>query len=90
VKLIVRDNGPGIDESVRKRLFAERITTKPDGHGYGLSICRQIMEHHGGHIEVVSTKGNGAAFVMTFPLSANGQSDPGGSQNEVAEGGKDL
>jgi signal transduction histidine kinase len=90
VKLIVRDNGPGIDESVRKRLFSERITTKPDGHGYGLSICRQIMEHHGGHIEVVSTKGNGAAFVMTFPVSANGQSDPGVSQNEMTEGGKNL
>jgi len=68
VRISVTDNGPGIDEVIKDKLFHDTITTKPDGHGYGLPICRQIMEHHGGTIRAESRKGHGAKFIMTFPV----------------------
>ena len=67
-RLEVSDDGPGIDPTIVHRLFLERITTKPDGHGYGLTNCRLIMESHGGKIHVESTPGKGATFVLTFPI----------------------
>ncbi|MBX2992095.1 MAG: GAF domain-containing protein [Bacteroidetes bacterium] len=66
--LKVEDSGPGIDESIRPKLFAEKVTTKVDGHGYGLLVCRQIVENHGGSISVDSRKGEGTTFTLTFPL----------------------
>lgn len=68
VRISVQDDGPGIDEVVRNKLFHENITTKPDGHGYGLPICRQIVEHHGGTIRLETQKNCGAKFIMTFPV----------------------
>jgi signal transduction histidine kinase len=69
VTLSVKDTGPGIDPSIMSKLFNEKVTTKVDGHGYGLPICRQILENHGGSIRVESQPGKGAAFIMTFPVS---------------------
>ncbi len=68
VRVSVGDNGPGIDEAIRNKLFYESITTKVNGHGYGLPICRQIIEHHGGNIRLESRKDAGAKFIMTFPV----------------------
>jgi len=68
VYFYVVDNGPGIDSELREKLLVEKITTKPDGHGYGLPICRQIVEYHGGTMRVESTRGAGASFIMTFPV----------------------
>ncbi len=70
VCLTLKDNGPGIDEDILSRLFNEKVTTKIDGHGYGLPICRQIIEGHGGTIGVTSKKGEGVQFLMRFPVSA--------------------
>jgi len=67
VEIVVQDNGPGIDEEVRNKLFHENITTKVDGHGYGLPVCRQIIELHGGTIRLETRKNGGAKFIMTFP-----------------------
>lgn len=67
VLIYVLDDGPGIDESIIARLFAEKITTKADGHGYGLPICKQIVEGHGGKISVESSPGKGVKFTMSFP-----------------------
>jgi signal transduction histidine kinase len=75
VRISVKDNGPGIDEAIRNKLFNENITTKVNGHGYGLPICRQIVEHHGGTIRLESQKDNGAMFIMTFPVRAAGHSE---------------
>ncbi|MDL1892119.1 GAF domain-containing protein [Sphingobacteriales bacterium CHB3] len=66
--LKVEDSGPGIDESILPKLFAEKVTTKVDGHGYGLLVCRQIVENHGGSIRVDSRQGEGTTFTLTFPL----------------------
>jgi signal transduction histidine kinase len=68
VRISVQDNGPGIDEEVRNKLFHENITTKVDGHGYGLPVCRQIIELHGGTIRLETRKNGGAKFIMTFPV----------------------
>jgi signal transduction histidine kinase len=68
VRISVEDKGPGIPEEVRNKLFVENITTKPDGHGYGLPICRQLVEHHGGTIRLETEKDRGSKFIITFPL----------------------
>lgn len=68
VTLSVRDDGPGIEEEVRNRLFTEKITTKPDGHGYGLLVCKQIVENHGGSIRIDSRENEGTTLTLTFPV----------------------
>ncbi|MER3523828.1 MAG: hypothetical protein C4326_07095 [Ignavibacteria bacterium] len=67
--LIVSDNGPGIEPDMLKKLFSEKITTKPEGYGYGLIICKQIIERHGGSIRVESRIGEGARFIMSLPVT---------------------
>jgi signal transduction histidine kinase len=69
--LRVEDAGPGIPDDVRCRLFTPFFTTKKEGvgTGLGLSICRQIVEDHGGRIDVESPVGpdGGTAFTIRFP-----------------------
>lgn len=62
----VTDTGPGIDPDVADRLFQPFITTKRSGMGVGLSICRTIIEAHGGRIWGRSTRGGGAEFGFTL------------------------
>lgn len=64
----VNDDGPGIPEDVVSRLFNEKITTKADGHGYGLSICKKIAENHFGTIKVSSAVGRGTTFAIRMPV----------------------
>ena len=71
VRMSVIDNGPGIIDEVRKKIFTQKITTKVDGHGYGLPICRKIVENHNGTIEVESVVGQGTSFHLTFPAEKN-------------------
>lgn len=66
--LRVADNGPGLPQEVRDRLFEPFVSTKDSGMGLGLSICRRIIESHGGAI-VSETTGSGASFVVRLPLS---------------------
>ena len=66
--VIVVDNGPGIPEDIRERLFDPFFTTKQDGLGMGLSICRTIIEDHGGTLAVDPTGGGGTAFRFSLPL----------------------
>jgi signal transduction histidine kinase len=60
-----------VDPSVRERLFDSFYTTKETGVGMGLSICRSIIEAHGGSIELQSSPHLGARFSFTLPLSGN-------------------
>jgi signal transduction histidine kinase len=62
-----RDSGPGIPPESLKRLFDPFYTTKPGGMGMGLSICRSIIEGHGGQIWATSSGQQGAAFNFTLP-----------------------
>ncbi|MGI9414227.1 MAG: hybrid sensor histidine kinase/response regulator [Hyphomicrobiales bacterium] len=64
----VRDNGPGIPEEIRSRIFEPLYTTKKigSGTGLGLALCHRIVTSHGGTLELESAPGAGAAFVITF------------------------
>jgi two-component system sensor kinase FixL len=63
----VADNGPGIDPEVAEQIFNPFVTTKPKGMGIGLSICRSIVEGHGGRIWTEESSSGGATFVFTVP-----------------------
>ncbi|WP_428265400.1 two-component system sensor histidine kinase NtrB [Haliangium sp.] len=69
VALSVNDTGPGVPEEMRERIFEPFFSTKTDGRGtgLGLSIVRNIVEQHGGHIEVSRAKGGGASFTVHLP-----------------------
>ncbi|MGO8761511.1 MAG: ATP-binding protein [Desulfobaccales bacterium] len=64
----VSDNGPGIPESVRDKVFQPFFSTKEEGTGLGLSIASRIIEEHGGRLELESKAKKGATFVITLPL----------------------
>lgn len=64
----VKDNGPGIDPQTAAKLFDLYFTTKPDGMGVGLAICRTIIEAHGGHISASNTPSGGACFQINLPV----------------------
>ena len=63
----VRDSGPGLPPSALERLFEPFYTTKPNGLGLGLSICRSIVEAHGGHLWASANVPRGAVFSFTVP-----------------------
>ena len=68
VVIRVSDNGPGIPESVRDKIFQPFFSTKEEGTGLGLSIATRIIEDHGGRLELESKQNEGAAFIITLPL----------------------
>lgn len=66
VEISVADNGPGIPENVLPQIFVPFFTTKEEGSGIGLSLCRQIVHQHKGHIHVASAPGKGTCFTVTL------------------------
>jgi PAS domain S-box-containing protein len=66
VVVVVRDSGPGLDSKSVERLFEPFYTTKPQGMGMGLAICRSIIEAHGGRLWATASEGRGAAFQFTL------------------------
>ena len=77
VKIVVSDTGSGISPEVAERLFQPFVTTKASGLGLGLSICREIVEAHGGQIAVSSNVAGGTDFTVTLPVgSGEADSDP--------------
>ena len=72
VTIQVTDTGPGIPASNLARIFDPQFTTKPTGHGFGLSTSYRIIENHKGRIVVVSPVGAGACFTITLPMQGPG------------------
>ena len=66
VEVRVDDSGPGISPEIADRLFLPFVTTKPQGMGVGLSICRTIIEAHGGRLWVEPSPSGGASFRFTL------------------------
>ena len=71
VSVEVRDSGPGFAPAALERLFEAFYTTKPDGLGLGLSICRSIIEAHGGRLWASANRPRGASFQFALPAIAN-------------------
>jgi C4-dicarboxylate-specific signal transduction histidine kinase len=70
VLVSVKDTGAGLDPSAAERMFQPFFTTKPDGLGMGLAICRSIVEAHGGRLWVSPRTPHGADVRFTVPLWA--------------------
>ncbi len=70
IEATVADDGPGIPEAVRERLFEPFNTTKPAGMGLGLAIVRRIAEGHKATVQVDSAPGRGTSFTLELPVSA--------------------
>lgn len=66
----VRDNGVGLKPGLSDQIFEAFFTTKPKGMGLGLSICRSIIEAHGGYLSASSNPNHGATFRFVLPLEA--------------------
>jgi PAS domain S-box-containing protein len=73
VLVTVQDSGPGLNPESFERLFDPFYTTKPDGMGMGLSICRSIVEAHGGRVWASRTGGRGAIIQFTLPVGEGAQ-----------------
>ncbi len=70
IEISVRDDGPGIPEAVRQRLFEPYVSTKGEGHsGLGLSVVYSIVKDLGGTVQCDSAEGRGTTFVIRFPLN---------------------
>jgi PAS domain S-box-containing protein len=67
----VQDSGPGLEALMLERVFASFYTTKPTGFGLGLSICRSIIEAHGGRLWASKNQRRGATFQFTLPGAVN-------------------
>jgi two-component system, NtrC family, sensor kinase len=70
VEVEVKDDGPGIEDEARGRLFDPFFSTKTGGTGLGLALTHQIVKDHGGDIQVTSPPGAGATFVVRLPAEA--------------------
>ena len=69
VRVGVRDTGPGLSPESLSRLFEPFYTTKPEGMGMGLSICRSIIEAHVGRLWAIPCEPQGALFQFTIPAT---------------------
>jgi C4-dicarboxylate-specific signal transduction histidine kinase len=65
-KVIISDNGPGLDSDAAYRLFEPYFTSKPKGNGLGLTNTQNIILNHKGEIHVETTPGKGASFVIVL------------------------
>jgi signal transduction histidine kinase len=68
VRIRVTDTGPGIAPEIRVKIFVPFFTTKTQGTGLGLPICRQLMENNGGSLSVESELGKGTEFTLLLPV----------------------
>jgi signal transduction histidine kinase len=69
LRLLVSDNGPGIEPSVRDRMFRPFVTTKPKGTGLGLALVQKIIVTHNGRVTAASPPGGGTVFQIVLPLA---------------------
>ena len=80
VSFTVADRGPGIAADVAQRLFTPFFTTRSEGMGLGLSLCRTVIEQHGGVLDFANLPGGaGTEFRFTLPAAAGERTAPGAS-----------
>jgi len=67
LRIVIKDDGPGIDQELRQRIFEPFFTTKPQGTGLGLAVVDSVVKAHGGHVHVESQPGLGTVFSIVLP-----------------------
>jgi C4-dicarboxylate-specific signal transduction histidine kinase len=72
VRVNVSDNGTGIQPDIAERIFEPFVTTKQNGLGLGLSICRSIVSSHDGQLAARNNPQRGATFSLSLPVPAAG------------------
>ncbi len=72
----VHDQGGGVPEEIREKIFDLYFSTKAEGSGLGLAIAARVMQLHNGSIELERTAGPGACFCLRFPMSAGAPAEP--------------
>jgi two-component system, LuxR family, sensor histidine kinase DctS len=70
LEFVVSDQGQGIDEDTARQLFTPFFSTKAEGMGLGLSMCRTVVEQHGGFLRFEPNKPQGAIFIFTLPVAS--------------------
>lgn len=84
--MVVSDNGPGVPSEMADKLFEPLVSSKPSGMGLGLSICRTIVEAHGGGIDLAPSPLGGAAFAFTLNANVHDLHFPGSaSERDVSQ-----
>lgn len=76
IRVDISDTGPGIPETELKNIFTPFYTSKTEGTGLGLPICRQLMVTNGGSLRVASTVGKGACFTLELPAAEEREGAP--------------
>ena len=76
IEFSVADRGPGITDDVASRLFTAFFTTKAEGMGLGLSLCRTVVEQHGGFLEFRPNSPQGTVFRFTLPVDPQWRPEP--------------
>ncbi|MFH1686400.1 MAG: response regulator [bacterium] len=66
----ISDSGVGIEPELLNKAFNEKFTTKKHGHGFGLLVCKRVIDSHGGQLHIDSTPGQGTTISVTFPMAA--------------------
>ena len=69
----MRDTGSGISAEILDRIYEPFFSTKPDGLGMGLSICRSIAKAHSGRLEASNNPGGGATFSFALPVAGTAE-----------------
>jgi signal transduction histidine kinase len=68
IEITVSDTGPGVAPKDRPHLFEPFFTTRADGTGLGLALCREIVVQHGGTVRLQPESARGATFIVTLPI----------------------
>ncbi len=67
IVVAVKDNGVGIPEAIKDKLFTPMFTTKSKGQGFGLAVVKRLTEAVGGTVTFKSQEGKGTTFIVSFP-----------------------
>lgn len=71
LQIIVEDTGVGIPEEIKPKLFTPLFTTKSKGQGFGLAVCKRVIEAQGGTISFESQVGQGTKFIIHLPAQSD-------------------
>jgi two-component system nitrogen regulation sensor histidine kinase NtrY len=77
VKIFISDNGAGIPDNYKDKIFESNFTTKEKGMGLGLKLAKRFIENSKGSIELIGSSGHGTKFLITIPLLSFGTGKTG-------------